>query len=73
MKKFVKCINATSSFNSLIEGQVYEVSREDEYHIYLVNVDKRYPRDYGCGYLKHRFAPVSCPCNIKNCLTHRDK
>jgi len=73
MKKYVQCIDTSNAGTLLTSGKIYKVAREDSKYYYLMGVVDQYFEDRRLLYwYKNRFVVVSpCPCNIKNCLTHR--
>jgi hypothetical protein len=74
MKKYVRCIRGGAfvfhrhdgDIGPLVEDKIYEVVREERYHLHIIGAGM----DYGWDIT--RFVPVvGCPCGISACVKHR--
>jgi len=62
----VRCIDNNGVGSPLTLNHIYIVKRVDDFGALWIGTSID-------GWLPSRFLEVSCPCNIKNCLTHRVK
>lgn len=62
----VKCIDSKQSYGSLVLGELYTIT-----HINYNGTRVYFDLPPRIDWFASRFVLAGCPCEIKNCLTHR--